>query len=127
MPAKPALPQERRSAWFSPGFVEAVGFWERGRVLFNLVQLVVAVAVTLTQLSDAHFIVENIGSFLGLALSANVLYCFAYVTEIFLQIPSLRSSARSVRICWWILGTVCACFLTWVAMSAIVLADPAND
>lgn len=122
LPAASPVPQ-RRSI-----FVEGVRFWERGRLAYNGAQLLLTGFMLLRHWPESRvFFAANLGSYVGYAVIANVLYTLAYLPEAVIQIPVLRPYARPVR---WVIfgaGTALACCLASLALEADVLIDPAMD
>ena len=123
-----AAPAARFLHWQHSIFVEGVRFWERGRLAYNGVQLLLTGLMIFRHWPEARvFFTANLGSYVGYAVMANVLYTAAYLPEAALQIPFLRPYAKPVR---WVLfgaGTALACCLASLALEADVLCDPRMD
>jgi hypothetical protein len=85
---------------------EAIRFWERGRVGYNL---------ALTGLVAA-WVIRTWPTFVGLAALANLFYCAAY----FVEFSFLQSSAPETRRRWrhglWLAGTLFALLIAqyWI-------------
>jgi hypothetical protein len=102
-----------------PSFSDAAGFWERGRIWYNLV---LSLAVLLWVVKTwPHFrpalTLEVLGKMLVLALLANLCYCAGYVAEMFMQPVLPRASWRRVRQVVWVAGMLLALLLEnyWIA------------
>jgi hypothetical protein len=108
-------------------FIEGGRFWERGRLAFNGVQLLLTAIMLVVRWSKAHYFADNLGTYIAFAIMANILYTAAYLPEAILQIPQLRRFTVPVRWCVLIAGTVITCFLTVAGLDVAVLTDPAND
>ncbi len=93
---------------------DAIKFWERGRILYNVILAAIVVIHFLaaypasrTQLSlDAA-----LGLFL-LAVIANVAYCAAYLVDIFAQASGFREIWRRYRWLLFAIGTLFASVIT---------------
>lgn len=133
MPDAASIPMTPSVSRFSAGrflraiFVEGGRFWERGRLAYNGVQLLVTGVVLIVRHSDFHYFVDRLGSFVVFALIANVLYTAAYLAEAILQIPPLRRCTVPARWGVFIVGTLVSCCLTFVVLVVSILADPAED
>lgn len=97
---------------------EALRYWERRRILYNLALLVVVV-IHLIASWPASKILLSRDRLLGLvllAVLANILYCAAYVVDLFVQFSGLR--AEWMRRRWMLLltgitiGAILAHFVT---------------
>ncbi len=92
---------------------DAVRFWERGRVAYNLA-LAVVVGIVFTYfwpLSRQALSLDRALDVFILAVLANVLYCSAYVVDLFLQYAGFAAAWRRRRWMLWALGTTLACVL----------------
>ncbi|GLQ89791.1 hypothetical protein [Dyella flagellata] len=83
---------------------DALRYWERRRILYNLVLVLVVVAVFLTNLPASR---SQLGFNLFLALFvlavlANVAYCAAYIVDVALQFSVYRATWLRVR--WMVLA-----------------------
>jgi hypothetical protein len=103
---------------------DAIAFWERGRVIYNMAMFVVVYLVLATRMENP----DQIGATLALwptlllwAVVANVLYCAAYPVELAAQITPLRALWREAR--WLVLaaGTLGAMLLASLAMVEVRL------
>lgn len=106
-------------------FTDAIRYWERRRVLYNAVLLVVVSAVFLYYLPAAS---EKISlnlllQFFLLAVLANVLYCAAYIVDFVAQFSGFRATWQRYR---WILLVVGMAFASTIArfVSMGAFGDP---
>ena len=110
-------------------FIGGARFWERGRIAYNGAQLLLTGVMVLTYWPQSRnlLIAPNPGTYVSLAIAANVLYCAAYLVEAVLQIPFLRPYARPVR--WFFLlgGILFACLLAGTALQFPLFSDPRAD
>ena len=84
---------------------DALGFWERARVPFNIILL----AYGLFYFSGAFSVMPGSlwGEVVAVAMFANLFYCVVYVPDMILQ-------ATDYRHLWRIVGRPC----TWLAVTA---------
>jgi hypothetical protein len=107
------------SSQFKAALSDSLRFWERGRVVYNLILM--AVVATWIFASWPHFRpTMNMFSLLRLMILgfiANVLYCAAYVVDVPMQSSDIRSTWRRWRWTLWAVGTLFAFLLTnyWIA------------
>ena len=110
-------------------FIDGARFWERGRLAYNAVQLLLTGIMVLVCWPQSRnlFVAPNPGTYISLAIAANVLFCAAYLVEAVLQIPLLRPYTRPIR--WFVLigGSVFACFLAGTALQFPLFSDPRAD
>jgi hypothetical protein len=79
---------------FREALTSAIGFWERGRLAYNLVLLAVVAAVYTLGLPGSRQALQldtGLQLFL-LAAVANILYCAAYVVDVAVQFSAFRSA-----------------------------------
>ncbi|HLV95060.1 MAG TPA: hypothetical protein VKS44_07695 [Candidatus Acidoferrales bacterium] len=98
---------------------DAGRYWERRRVIYNVVLGAVVVlwlTVTWPHFQPA-FTWLNLLRLTGLALIANLLYCAAYLVDIPMQLSAVGTGWRNRRWTLWLLGTIFAFVLTnyWIA------------
>ena len=98
---------------------EAVRFWERRRVPYNVVLVLIALSwgiLTWPHFRPALALVPML-QLSVLAVIANVLYSAAYLSEIPIQLSLLSESRRRWRRVVWYAGTLFAVLLTnyWIA------------
>lgn len=100
-------------ATFKDSVTEAIRFWERGRILYNLalVAVVGAVFVFFWPHSREVLSVDLTQGLFLLAVLSNVAYCAAYPVDLFAQSSGYR--ATWLRIRWGLLaiGTLFACVI----------------
>jgi uncharacterized membrane protein YkvI len=93
---------------------DALRYWEPRRILYNLV----LAAVTFTEAAvnwktaRSALNITMVLTLFVLAVIANLLYCGAYVADIFVQSSALRAAWRQKR---WILLVVGLCFAAVLA------------
>jgi|GEM_PF-4343825 len=102
---------------------EGIIFWERGRIWYNVAQLLVTLVVVLTAGPRAHFFGENLTVYLQFALVANILYCSAYAFEFLWLVPALQRHAIIIRQGILVLGILFACLLAIIALDDVVLRE----
>jgi hypothetical protein len=123
---KRTIPQSSHPAEptrFRESLLEALRFWEPGRLIYNFVLSVVVMewlVITWPHFRPT-FNISSLGLLIVLALLANVCYCAAYVVDV----PMLRSSMGAAwsaawsRGRWglWLVGTLFAILLAnyWIA------------
>src|SRR5690242_16711099 len=93
---------------------DAIRYWERHRIVYNLVLLVVVAAIFAIN-AAAFGRVASIDLFLQLfllAVMANVAFCAAYPVDLTVQWSSLRPTWLRVR---WVLFLIGTAFATTVA------------
>jgi hypothetical protein len=104
---------------FRESLADAIRFWERRRVVYNLVLIgVVAVWIMATW---PHFRPAihwfPLLQLIVLGLIANALYCAAYFVDIPMQSSGVGAAWRRSRWALWALGTLLAFLLTnyWIS------------
>ncbi len=87
-----------------------IRYWEPRRLVYNGVLLAVVVVYFIVGLpASRQAFSVNVGLMLfHLAVIANVLYCFAYVPDIFVQLSSLRDAWLRSRWILLLIGTAFA-------------------
>ena len=92
---------------------EAIGHWERRRVLYNLVLLAVVVATYLLDAGSAPrpLSFELLQQLFVFAVLGNVAFCAAYPVDLFLQFSGFRDRWRSVRPGLFLVGLLFAAVL----------------
>ena len=97
----------------------AIGYWERRRILYNL--LLTAVVIGWIALTWPHFRPafrwDSFVALLVLAVFANLCYCTAYVVDLSMQYSSFRDLWRRWRWALWLGGTLFAILFAnyWIA------------
>lgn len=100
-------------------FADAIGYWERRRIIYNL--LLAAVVVTWIAATWPHFLPaftwSSLLALVVLALLANVCYCAAYVADLPMQYSSFRKTWRRWRWTLFLVGTLFAILFAnyWIA------------
>ncbi len=98
---------------------DAVRYWERGRLGYNLV--LAAVVLAWIAITWPHFrpaLTAKSGLLLlVLAAMANACYCAAYPVDLAMQASALRGAWKRWRIALWCAGTLLAVVLAcyWIA------------
>jgi hypothetical protein len=93
---------------------DAIKFWERWRLLYNLILAAVVVIYFAIRypMSKAVLSVDfGLGLFL-LAVVANIAYCAAYLVDIFTQASGFREDWRRYRKVLFVIGTLFAAIIT---------------
>jgi len=107
------------SSPFKQSLADAMRFWERKRVIYNLVLIgvvVVWILVTWPHFRPAmHWF--SLLQLIVLGLIANALYCAAYFVDIPMQISGDGADWRRWRWALWTLGMLLAFLLTnyWIS------------
>jgi hypothetical protein len=99
----------------------AIRFWERWRILYNLV-LTVVVIVHFIAAYPASKQVLSINFCLALfllAVVANILYCTAYLPDIFVQASGFHELWQNFRWLLLVVGTTCAAIITHFVSTAM--------
>jgi hypothetical protein len=113
-PARPAL---REVA------TDALRYWERRRLVYNAALLLIVVCCFVLDLpeSHAHVGLNLLLVFFVLAVIANVLYCLAYVVDVFVQLSALRRAWLRWRWVLFLVGTSTAAVIArFFSMGAFV-------
>ena len=93
---------------------DAIKFWERWRVLYNLI-LAAVVAIHFVIAYPASKTVLSLNFSLGLfllAVVANIAYCAAYLVDLFAQSSGFRDLWRQYRWLLFTIGTTSAAIIT---------------
>jgi hypothetical protein len=91
-------------------FLDAVRFWETGRLGYNGVLALVLLIVA--SYGDAwETIAKEFGLVIGLGVMANLLYCVAYPIDFVIQATPARAIWRQWRWIAWCAGTGFAALL----------------
>ncbi|MEZ5956253.1 MAG: hypothetical protein R3C27_03455 [Hyphomonadaceae bacterium] len=81
---------------------DAIKFWERGRVVYNLALVAISLAVLAPMGFDQRTWFVYGSLLLFLAVMANLLYCVAYPVDLFVQASDFRDAWRTLR--WTLLA-----------------------
>lgn len=99
-------------------FMEAVCFWERGRLLYGSAQLIVTIILVILDWPESRILfTRNLGIFFMAVIISNVLYTSAYVLELFLQTPLLKPLRKPARCLILFVGTSLACWLAIIFLN----------
>lgn len=99
---------------------DALRYWERLRMVYNLLLFTITLAVLKPPLGgNAINPVELVSRLLLLATIANILYCAAYVPDIFVQLSLFRPQWRRWRWLLFVFGCLIAAFLTYQIASTL--------
>jgi len=97
---------------------EAIRFWERGRVGYNLALtgLVAAWVVRTSPAFRPEVVAPHLHELAGLAALANLFYCAAYFVEFSFLHPSTPETRRRWRRSLWLAGTLFALLIAqyWI-------------
>ena len=97
---------------------DAIKFWERGRILYNLVLAAIVIlyfALAWPASRDFLQVDPLLGLFL-LAVLANIAYCAAYLVDLFAQMSGFREVWQRGRWVLFAIGMVFAAILTrWIS------------
>lgn len=94
---------------------DALRYWERGRIFYNLALVAATVSTAATnhiiQFLDTGSVAFSAVGLLVLIVLSNLLYCVVYPIDFFIQLSDFRESWRARR--WLLLaaGTAFACVL----------------
>ena len=110
-------PQRSAKTMNTPPFkdlvTDSVRYWEKRRILYNLV--LAAVVAILYSMNAKEIRNIDSGTILGtflLAVIANVLYCAAYIPDLLLQLSDYRDIWRKWRVILFGIGTLFAGIIT---------------
>jgi hypothetical protein len=101
---------------------DAIRYWERRRIAYNAILVVVVVTVFMLHWSESRsaISVDLLLRFFILAVLANVAYCTAYVVDIAVQSSAFRASWKSYRWVLFLIGVVFASIIArFIAAGAI--------
>src|SRR3954468_4558704 len=87
---------------------DAIAYWEKGRIVYNLTLACVVVTLVLTRWDVARerIGIDNVlGAFMLFVLT-NVLYCSAYIVDVVAQLSAMRQTWRKYRVVLFIIGTI---------------------
>jgi hypothetical protein len=115
----PAPAEHLQPTEFRGILTDAIGYWERRRIIYN--SLLTAVVIAWIVLTWPHFrpafAWDSLAALLVLAVLANLSYCAAYVADLPMQYSSFRELWRRWRWTLWLAGTLFAILFTnyWIA------------
>ncbi|MEW9623119.1 hypothetical protein [Rhodanobacter geophilus] len=94
---------------------DAIAYWERRRIAYNIALAVVALGWTVSawaRLRD-QLDVQHLLALFVLAVLANVCYCAAYLVDVPMQLSTFRYGWRRRRWLLWLVGTLFGMALAW--------------
>lgn len=115
----PEPAQSFQATEFRGILTNAISYWERRRILYNL--LLTAVVIGWIALTWPHFRPafrwDSFVALLVLAVLANLCYCAAYIADLSMQYSSFRDMWRRWRWALWFGGTLFAILFAnyWIA------------
>lgn len=94
---------------------DAIAYWERKRIVYNLALVAVTVAGHLTSTASwkPSFGLDMVLGLFFLAVIANILFCAAYLPDAVLQISDFRDRRHIVRPILLAIGTLFACAIAF--------------
>jgi len=94
---------------------DAIGYWERRRIGYNLALAAVVLGWLAVAWSRLHglFGVELLLALFVLTVLANVCYCAAYLVDVPVQLSAFRAGWRRRRWLLWLVGTLFGMALAW--------------
>jgi hypothetical protein len=103
-----------------------LGFWERGRLIYNVLLAAIVVGYYLAKLpgSRAHLDLDSVLSLFVLAVGANVVYSLAYVADVFVQLSGFRAAWLRWRWILFAVGTACAATITRFMVLGFLSSSP---
>ena len=122
---EPQLPQRS----FREMAANAVRFWERARILYNLVLLLIVggyAAATFPESLRVLTVDAVLGLFV-LAVLANIAFCAAYPIDIFMQFTGFDEIWRYGRWIVFGVGVAFAATLAYFMMGGLFFPVPAQD
>jgi hypothetical protein len=93
---------------------DAIKFWERGRILYNLTLAAVVILHFVAGYPASRAVLSldfALGLFL-LAVVANIAYCAAYFVDVFAQASAFRELWQRYRWLLFLIGTTFAAVIT---------------
>lgn len=102
------------SSEFRDYFTDAIRFWEPRRIIYNLALAGIVVAYFIAGYPASKGVLSidfALGVFL-LAVGANICYCAAYLTDVFVQASGFREVWQRARWVLFVLGTLVAAIIT---------------
>src|SRR3972149_8726651 len=97
-------------------FPDAIRYWERGRIVYNVALIVVVAAYFVMNWpgSKNSLTIDLVQSLFVLAVLANVAYCAAYPVDVFAQLSGVRDGWLRYRWVLFLIGGVFAGIITRV-------------
>lgn len=103
---------------------DSLRYWERLRLYYNLLLSGITLSYIIPvawRRPEGINLQDSLPALLLLALAANILYCTAYIPDVFVQISTFRSLWRRWRWLLFLLGCVVAVFFTTEIASTLAL------
>lgn len=97
---------------------DAVRYWEWRRIAYNLVLTAVVISQALIG-DSADWSLGLVLLFALWAVSANVLYCLAYVADLVIQQAREPRLTRTVRITVFVVGTITGAIFAYFASGGV--------
>ncbi|GAB3785608.1 hypothetical protein [Dyella agri] len=94
---------------------DAIGYWERRRIAYNIALAAVVLGWTASAWAElrGQLDVQHLLMLFVLAVLANVCYCAAYLADVPMQLSAFRAGWRRRRWLLWLVGTLFGMALTW--------------
>ncbi len=102
---------------------DALRYWERMRIVYNAVLALIVITYFVAGLPTSLRVFEfnQLLVFILLAVAANVLYCLAYLPDVFIQLSGFSEVWRKTRIGLFLIGLgVAAIFTYWISFAAFL-------
>lgn len=102
---------------------DSLRYWERKRLVYNVVLALITLGYFVAGLPDSMQKVkfDAILAFILLAVAANVLFCLAYIPDVFIQLSGFSKLWKKLRIGLFLLGLlVAAIFTRWIVDAAFL-------
>jgi hypothetical protein len=109
---------------FREAISSAIRYWERARIVYNVVLAMVVIATFCASLPQSRSAL-SVGSVEGLfilAVLANVAFCAAYPVDLFMQMSALRATWLRFR---WVLLLIGVLFAG--AITQLITSDVFDD
>jgi len=102
---------------------DALRYWEWRRLVYNalLITIVLAVHALVGWPASGAALLERALNLFMLAVVANVLYCAAYVADVFIQLSGFRAQRGRWRLALLVVGCAFAAVLTLLMSFALML------
>jgi hypothetical protein len=99
-----------------PLFTDAIRFWEKARILFNITLAGVSIGTLFLLFGDFGRVFRYLGQqgllIFILAFLGNIAYCSAYPIDTLVQLSDYQKGWRKGRWILWLMGTAFACAIT---------------
>ena len=104
---------------------DAIKYWERLRIAYNLILAAIVLCSALAcgaAINTVAWWPDVILQLFVYAVIANMLYCAAYLVDFFVQLSAFQIVWRKARMALFIVGTLLAGILAWLAASAMFMS-----